>query len=201
MIESPVRIALELPTVATLASIAAAIATPTEDPEVTAGRAGRLWMACRGQYFDLLRKIRSELEIGEMGEAAIEERYEFLSRCGLSRKDSEIAMRDDNTRVPLEGFLKACKPNPGTKDDYMFAKWRAFRERPLKRPRMSPSDVLDAMEAQMRRDREDGLPLRDLWHWWSEFTMFLFYDRKAKRSEKSKKGGRPKKPLEGEKNP
>ncbi|MEI6607978.1 MAG: hypothetical protein WCP35_21970, partial [Verrucomicrobiota bacterium] len=55
------------------------------------------------------------------------------------------------------------------------------------------SKLLDAVDAVMQTDRENGMSIPDVWHHHNLFKSFLDGDRIAKRSEASKKGGRPKK--------
>ena len=196
---TPSQQSSKIPTLETFTALAATMASPTEEPEVTVSRAIRLLRECREQYGHLVREIETEGRLGNMYDAVQTERREFLTRCGLSRRDIEIALSDakrgEEIRVSLKKFLNGCKLRPDSKLDYMTAEWRAYREQQMKLPGMSQSNLLDAVNAVMRTDREDGLSISDLWMHHRMFTGFLVGDRRAKRSEASKKGGRPKKSL------
>lgn len=175
------------------------MANPSEEPEVTVYRAIRLLRECREQYGDLVREIESEGRLGNMYDAMHNERREFLARCGLSQRDIEIALanskRSEEIRVPLDKFLNGCKLRPESKLEYMKSEWRAYREQQVKSPGMSQAHLLDGVDEAMRTDRENGLSISALWNHHTMFISFLVRDRMAKRSEASKKGGRPKKSL------
>ncbi len=188
-----------IPTLETFAALAATMASPTEEPEVTVNRAIRLLRECREQYCDLVREIETERRLGNVYDSVQTERRVFLARCGLSPRDIELALADakrgEKIRVPLTKFLNGCKLRPESKLDYMTAEWRAYREQQVKCPGMSQDNLLDAVNAVMQTDRENGFSISDLWHHHRMFMGFLVGDQIAKRSEASKKGGRPKKSL------
>lgn len=188
-----------IPTLETLAALAASMAIPTEEPNLSVYRAIRLFMECREQYHILVRAIETEERLAKMCDAAQTESREFLAKCGLSQRDIEIALADtkqsEGIRVPLDRFLHGCKPRPESKLDYMKSEWRAYRGQQVKCPGMSQTDLLHSVDEAMRTDRENGLSISAVWNHRTMFIAFLDRNRKAKRSEASKKGGRPKKSL------
>ena len=188
-----------IPTLETFAALAATMASPTEEPELTVNRAIRLLVECREQYCHLVRQLETVRRLGNIDDSVQTERRVFLARCGLSPRDIELALSDAKRgveiRVPLSKFLNGCKLRTESKSDYMTAEWRAYREQLVKRPGMSQSNLLDAVNAIMRTDRENGFSISDVWNHHRMFMDFLVDARRAKRSEASKKGGRPKKPL------
>lgn len=183
---------MNLPTLETLATLAAAMATPTEDPEVTAARALAIWRACD-------RKLDDMECIEPLRDAARKEETKFLARLGLNIFSVHSK---NNDLVPLEKFLNACKPSPNTKSEDMRKMWRSFREWEIRvetfsmgQSQLSQSELLDAVAVQMETDRKDGLRAGAVPGYWRAFRKFVRKERKANLSERGKKGGRPKKSL------
>lgn len=188
----PLNGVMNLPTVAQLASLAAAMATPMEEPRVTAARALALWRACEGELgnFEDHESLRRAARAAET---------KFLAALGLNIFSVHGSKKDD--LLPLKKFLNLCKPSPDTKAEDMIEKWRGFRQREIngalskRRPQPSQSDLLNAVDERMRSDREYGISVGEVLEYWSDFKKFLRHDRKVKMTERGKKGGRPKKSL------
>jgi len=185
-----------LPTVASLATLAAAMASQSEKPRDTAIRALELWMACDGVLSNELRKLRHRDPDGE--NEYIKE-AEFLRACGTSLAD--VITNGAVGFVKLDKLLRASKPSPETKALDMMAKWRAFRRLDIEHDNrtngssMSEREILDDLEAQMERDRTQGINFRELPGLWRRFSKFQERDRTEKLSERGKKGGRGKRKV------
>jgi hypothetical protein len=174
-----------------LATLAAAMSSPTEDPDVTATRAIALWDACD-------RKLSRLESLGPLQEKVRAEEKKFLKACGVGGILQLIALHD-NDHVPLAKFLAACKPSPNSKTADIQKKWRDYRSSMIEKvslrsglTSMTSTDLLDATEAQMKRDREQGISCTNLLGLRQDFEEFIRRTRKVTLSQRGKMGGRPK---------
>jgi len=141
-----------IPTQIELAALAAVMATPAEDPEITARRAMLLWDACGKEVAPLVQK---EARINEL----------------LSEPPSEDSINDylfiqnfmPSETVSLDSFLEACMPE--SKEDTRTTRWRAYRRFYVARadsscglPVKDDEALRDAVASMMKRDRDEGFP-------------------------------------------
>lgn len=124
----------KLPSVDSLAAIAAIIANGGSHDKEPARTALNLWKECH-------RLIQLEEMVERNNSEPDPERDEFLAACGLTQSDIELGGVVPGRPVPLEEFLKAIAPN--SKPETMLEKWEAFwyqeKENPARRGRETAS--------------------------------------------------------------
>ena len=96
----------KLPDLKELIAIAATIAQPKEDENITARRAIKLWQACSS----VLGEVSMYIDMDEEDE---QERHQILSACGLDSSQG-FGTNSIPKMIPLETFLKAIKPTGET---------------------------------------------------------------------------------------
>ena len=204
-----------IPTGAELANLAAVMASPSEDPDVTARRAMKLWEACEQELHRAKSREEKSQADGNREFDEFQDDCQFLHSVKLGKcvnfesfnPNLDYPIFEPGERVTLETLLKIVMP-PSKIEDRM-AKWRAFRRLNVIQmdgiqglSERSESQLLDAVDSMMKRDDEEGFPCSiSLLAIWKNFTTFLEHDRKFQRSEASKKGGRPKKVLGSDESP
>lgn len=115
---------MSLPSLETLASLAAAMARKTDRPEDSAKRAIHLWQACEKELHkaDHTENVRAEKFNGMM--ETVRDETTFLSKCMGTPPDCSTPVAGET--VSLQSFLTALLPN--SKDETRARKWREYRE-------------------------------------------------------------------------
>lgn len=178
-----------LPPHETLATLAAMLASPTERPEVTAGRALDLWQSCADVLERTAPHYQFRREIVENVRAVKKAQKAFLSGF------------DEGKPVPLITFLKACEPNaPLAKDDDRLARWRRYVKAAFEAEnlipgwiRRTPEELERTIDDEIRRSRREGIPYDQLAHHWGQYTEFAKKQKSKSARDRGKHGGRPKK--------
>ena len=180
---------MSLPSLETLATLAAAMSSPAEEPEATAARALALWRAS-----DIALRQAVFLDTQKRGHAlthldAIAEFDVFLGEC-LGR-DMSSDVPAENETAPLRAVLKALMPQKTLAE--RTAKWRAMRRQNVidddearGLPKRNEEDLETAVAEVMERDRVSGFAVRDLAHVRHCFERFDEADRLMVRSDKGK---------------
>ncbi len=189
-----------IPTPFELATLAAVMAQPGEDPEDTACRAMDLWEACDRLSFRAKEAEKEEQEMGERMCPDYEAECIFLHGLKLGKRvDRSIFKQDERVeppsfepgeRITLKTFLEASKPNLQSKDEDMQAWWTAFLER-QKTGCNSRRFLYDEFtELQIPTDSKEMGNIT-LWTvFWQDFRSFIARDKKAKGDAKRDKGNR-----------
>ncbi len=169
-----------LPPLETLAALAATIAIPKEEPEVTARRACDLWQAC-AEAIELLEphyKLRRDAIAAAA--AFREETKDFLTNF------------EPGQAVLLPDFLRACQPNAKPED--RMARWRAFLTERLPVdflmrgiPAKTPAEIQDAVDHEITKFRTVGIPFEKLIILWSNFADFLAISGRETRRKRAEK--------------
>jgi hypothetical protein len=165
----------QIPSLETLATLAATMASPAENPAATAHRALQLWQACGDELDRMAPHIQKRQGAIAAAAVATAENRAFLA----SFKPGET--------VPLDAFLKAVMPN--SKPGDRLAKWRACTAANL-----AATGHTESAADVLRRDREEGIPTRGLTICRDILLRFLKKDRAATNRERGKKAADAKKP-------
>lgn len=199
-VEAPRTPVTKLPSLETFVGLAASMATPNEKPAATARRAMELFAACERELAEMERlAARANAEA-----KFLSDEFELVSAFLSNFKAGENIYYDSfdpGEKVTIDAFLEACMPR--SRKEARMAKWRAFIAWKLSLnggmiglPILSESESADLAPILVMRFRESGFSIDErLSGLRDDFTAFLEDDRKAKASERGKKGGKQKKPL------
>ncbi len=193
---------LELPSVPMLATLAAAIVNPGEEPQDTASRAMALWLACDEVIHETKQAVLDANRDDDFEQKATNTRLfqqqqwnAFRAACGL--KFREVwGSNGKNVKVPLTTFFAAFKIGTKTNAKEFLKKWGEFRK--SETAELGSGKSVDGFGFpggfyQISSDPEASIPypvLRDCWH---SCSRFIESEREVKKSNLGTKMARVKK--------
>jgi hypothetical protein len=146
-------------------------------PRQRAQAALALWRAC-GEVMEQQKEI------------------DAVSKAGEAERADWLAVYADQDAIPMERLLREVMPH--SKPEDRVAKYRAWIRHAIAYHDGLTGDELDtAAQAAITRDRGSGIPLQNAAAIATSFSKFLDADRRAKNTERAKKGAAAKKNLCG----
>ena len=184
---------MSLPTLETLATLAAAMARKYDTPKDSAERAIDLWEACELGLHRAEHKAKvKEEEFSQMIDTFTDQNA-FLSQCMGTPLDCSTPI--EGRKVPLNSVLVALMPV--SKDHTRDARWIDYRRYCMTfidlANKLPESSVVAAVEAQVAHEKKQGLLETELLQLRADFATFLESFEKVEQAKKSDKGVRARK--------
>lgn len=184
---------MNLPTLETLASLAATMAQKTDRPEDSAKRAIHLWQACEKELHVTAHSETVKSEAFSEIIDTITDQDLFLSKCMGNPIDCSLPIK--GKRAPFKAVLAALMAE--SKDRTQKSDWKAYREFCLSDENQAPeisekkeSFVNNRVREQVEKDEIQGFLETDLLGLRENFSKFREANGAFKRKIRSEKGVR-----------